>query len=80
MVDSLSPLPPLSTRVAKTHVSDKNPNHQNSKQKKPQEHKEIQDEIAIELPESEETLAKDAPKKPKTPPYSKPEHNIDIEV
>jgi hypothetical protein len=77
MVDSLSPLPPISARIEKTQVTEKNPHHQNPKhqhQKKDSEthEEEIKDEIIINDKKSSQEENK--------PGQPLPLHNIDIEV
>lgn len=80
MVDSLSPLPPISARIVKTQVTEKKPHHQHPEQhsqhndkEETEEREQIQDEILI----SEEQSLAEENKEPK--PICPP-HNIDIEA
>ncbi len=73
MVDSLTPLPPISpSRVAKSKVTEKNPHHQNEQRHHRKDDEDIEDEIIISGGEP-------ADEKKKPLPHS-PLHNIDIEA
>lgn len=75
MVDSLTPLPPLSSRVTKTQVTEKNPHHQNNPEhQEKKEDEEIQDEVNIESEKK-----KTPEPEPKNIPHS-PLSNLNIEV
>ena len=80
MVDTLAPLtPPISPRIIRTKVTEKDPHHQNEnpeKEKKDDEEPTTpNDEINITAEASEKTPEKE----PKSPPALL-KHNIDIEV
>jgi|GEM_PF-5559960 len=80
MVETLSPLPPINSRVTKPQVAEKNPHHQGGGQQHKDEHKdkEIVDEVIIEANDDSDTTSPQAITKKNLPPN--PLHNIDIEV
>ena len=77
MVDSITPLPPINSKVTKPQVAEKNPHHQNEKKRKHKdkhEEEEVRDEVVIEGHPAEDSTEN---KSPTPPPLS---HKIDIEV
>ena len=76
MADSITPLPPIDPRIARTQVTEKDPHHQKGPRgKKNLKDEEVQDEVVV-VPMKKENEKAENKKKP--PPS--PQHKIDIEV